>query len=340
MKCLIIRFSSLGDIILTSPVVESLSTAMSDAEIHYAVAERFAPIVQRFPRSVHLHPFAGRSKSEFLDYAEEFADTHFDVVLDLHSNWRSHMLRQRIKAAAVSAYPKDTLRRWQMVLFKRGFAGARPVVDRYLETLTELGLTIATDIPRLQTDPEMGSRAVEDLAARGWSMTRPTIGIGWGARWPAKKVPERLWRSLLAELKDDPQPAYILFAEQAEKEEVEDFATRNGPGHIFPYCGKDIDLVLGAISRCQVFVSSDSGLMHAAAALDVPTLGLFGPTHPGFGFAPRSAGSRAVHSGIFCSPCSRHGKKACYRKHRYCFDHLDVQTIAGELRDRLAGAAP
>jgi len=340
MKCLIIRFSSLGDIILTSPVVESLSAASPKAEIHYAVAERFVPIVNRFPHRVQLHPFAGHSKSEFLDYADEFAETHFDVVLDLHSNWRSHMLRQRIKAATICAYPKDTLRRWQMVLLKRGFDGARPVVDRYLETLTELGLTIATDIPRLQADPEMESRAVDKLTAQGWARTYPTIGIGWGARWPAKKVPERLWQGLLGELTNDPQPAYIIFAEPAEKEEVEDFAARNGPDRIYPFCGKDINLVLGAMGQCRAFVSSDSGLMHAAAALGVPTLGLFGPTHPGFGFTPRGNGSRAVHSGIFCSPCSRHGKKACYRKHRYCFDHLDIQTIAGELRDRLTGTAP
>jgi len=333
MKCLVVRFSSLGDIILTTPVIESLAAAKPEAQIHVATAARFETIVKHFPQDIVIHPFVGRTRKEFLAYVEMLSAEKFDMVFDLHDNHRSRMLVRRVDAAQVYIYPKDFWRRWSLVYLKWGFARTRPVVERYLRTIKAAKIPVATTVPRLRTDSTKQKAAADDLVQRGWTTDRPTIGIGWGARWPTKKVPVGLWNDLIKLLNDDLNPGYIVFAESGDEVEITDFARQNRPVDIFTFCGKEIDLVFGALGLCNVFVTSDSGLMHAAAALGVPTWGIFGPTHPALGFAPCGADARAVHSGIFCCPCSRHGKARCYRRRRYCFEQIDIEKITHQIAD-------
>lgn len=339
MRYLIIRFSSLGDIILTTPVVVSLAETHPDVETHFAVSSAYMEILRDFPRPVIAHAFSGHNRREFLEYAAGFAGRKFDAVFDLHANWRSRMLVHRVSAARVYTYPRDFFRRWSMVYLKRGFALARPVVQRYLEPIRKAGLPATTAIPHLNVDGEKKAFAAAELARRGWSPDRPTIGIGWGARWPTKKVPEELWESLLKGLNHSDTPAFLIFAQPEDRVEVEKFIDRAGRQPVFQYIDKSLAHVFGAVSLCNAFISSDSGLMHAAAALGVPTIGIFGPTHPALGFAPCSPSSQAVHSGIFCSPCSRHGRAPCYRKHRFCFDQIDVQSLVELVNSRLKESA-
>ena len=335
MRCLIVRFSSLGDIILTTPVVESLAEA--GAEVHFAVATRYAELLAYFPRPMTGHAFSGRTQGDLANYAAGFADRRFDLVLDLHANWRSRMLVRRLGTQHVLTYPGDFFRRWSMVYLKRGFIRARHVVERYLETIRETQIPVVTSVPRLVITAQEKASAQRSLTQLGWSSDRSTIGIGWGARWPTKKVPVKLWGELAARLKTTPA-AYLIFAAAQDQTEVAEFVERSGRENVFPVVGKPLPDVLGAISFCHAFVSSDSGLMHAAAALGVPTLGIFGPTHPALGFAPRGPGSHAIHSGIFCSPCSRHGRAPCYRRHRHCFERTNVEALAELVREHLRGS--
>jgi ADP-heptose:LPS heptosyltransferase len=335
MNCLVIRFSSLGDIILTTPVVAALA-AQPETTVHYAVAERFRPIVEQFSPQVTIHPFAGHSRENLLSYAGELSTRQFDHIFDLHANWRSRILISRLKANAIHTYPKDFWRRWQMVWLKHGFCSARHVVDRYLTTLHQAGIPAITGLPQLRVNPEAKKAAAAELVRRGWPQGRPMVGIGWGAHWPTKEVPARLWEELFDKLAAERvTPVYLLFAEDPRDPEIADFIAANRRHEIIPFCGMNLPQVLGALSGCSAFVTSDSGLMHAAAALEIPTWGLFGPTHPALGFAPRGVDAHAVHSGIFCSPCSRHGKSACYRRRRYCFEKIDTALLADQIIRRL-----
>lgn len=335
MNCLVIRFSSLGDIILTTPVVAALA-AQPETTVHYAVAERFRPIVEQFPHPVIIHPFAGHSREDLLAYAADLSTQQFDHVFDLHANWRSRILISRLHVHAVHTYPKDFWRRWQMVWLKHGFSSARHAIDQYLTTLHQAGIPAVTELPQLRRNPEAEKAAVAELVRRGWPRGRPTVGIGWGAHWPTKEVPAQLWEELFDTLAAYMPPVYVLFAENPQDPEIADFIAANRRHEIIPFCGMDLPLVLGALPCCAAFVTSDSGLMHAAAALEIRTWGLFGPTHPALGFAPRGVDAHAVHSGIFCSPCSRHGKSACYRRRRYCFEKIDTALLAGQITRRLA----
>lgn len=339
MNCLVIRFSSLGDIVLTTPVVAALSAAFPEVRIHYAVMDRFSTVVEHFPHQVVIHPFTGHDRDDLLAFAEGIAAESFDLIFDLHANWRSHMLINHLDAGEVHAYPKDFWRRWRMVYLKHGFHKTRPVIERYLSTLDAAQVPMATDIPQLRSDPAKKKAAAGELFQLGWPVGRPTVGIGWGAHWPTKQAPAYFWEDMFERLSMHQNPVYILFAEEADEDEIHEFMVRNEKYDLIPFCGKNLELVFGALAWCKAFVTSDSGLMHAAAALGVPTWGLFGPTHPALGFAPRGADSRAVHSGIFCSPCSRHGKAACYRRRRYCFERIDAGAIAAEIAERLQAEA-
>ncbi len=331
MKSLVIRFSSLGDIILTTPVVAALAAHDPECEIHYATKEEYRTLLGHFPVPVRTLLYAGTTHHDFLDYARQCARQSYDLVFDLHANMRSHTLTSKLATRAVYTYPNDFWRRLSLVWLKRGFSASRSVVDRYLAAVEKAGISPVSRVPSLQVSPADRTTAADRLAELGWTIGTKTIGIGWGARWETKQVPVQLWDRLLKQVHSDNNISFILFGTEADRVGMETFCLERPQLDIIPFCGEALSHVLGVLSWCTGLVTSDSGLMHAGSALDVPTWGIFGPTHPALGFAPVGPHAHAVHSGIFCSPCSRHGKRSCYRGHRFCFDQINWPVLAEEV---------
>lgn len=321
MRILVIRFSSLGDVVLAAAPLRALAERHPDAEITFATRAQYAPLFSGFPAPVQIMPL--QPGQSLADFARALGESYFDLIVDLHASLRSRALTARLNAGKLRRIDKATLRRWRMVWSKKGLDRPHSVVRSYLEAAGLSGeyrptLTLA--------DSEQ---------TRVLCPSRPILGLGWGARHPTKAVPPELWTRLLAALAPVTPFHIALFGLSAEEAAIARFVREDlhGIGGLTLETHLDLPLreLMVRLSGCAAFVSGDSGLMHLADALGVPTFGLFGPTHPALGFAPAGERSRAFHSGVWCSPCDRHGRAPCFRDRRYCFEELDVNAVADAL---------
>ncbi|HUU45340.1 MAG TPA: glycosyltransferase family 9 protein [Acidobacteriota bacterium] len=332
MRILVIRFSSLGDIVLTTAVVRALAQSQPDADVTVATKAQYAPLFGSFEPPITVVPLG--ADEPFDDYCARLSDPSFDWVIDLHNSLRSRRLRRAVNGRRSARVRKHFWRRLLMVRRKRGLDRPLSTLDNYHDTLAVLDKAAPREEPRLFL-----SRTEYASVAASCESSSRRLGIGWGARWPTKAVPVSLWSAILERVGHDRVSDIRLFGLEDDREAMQEFArTQRGRGATLPIsvaCGLSVREVMTRIAACCVFLSSDSGLMHVAAALGVPTIGLFGPTHPALGFAPVGAHTTAIHAGTSCSPCHRHGRAPCYRDRRYCFDDMNPETIAAIVRGYL-----
>jgi heptosyltransferase-2 len=320
MRILVIRFSSLGDVILASAPLRALASRFPEAEITFVTKERYAPLFATADPAIRLITLTDTDSLEAI--ANRLGGDTYDWIVDLHGSLRSRILSARLKSRHVSRVKKATIRRWFMVWGKRGLDRPLSVLGSYMQAAAAMGELPPMSPYLALSTPEQAR--VSQMRGGG----APTIGIGWGARHPTKAVPEELWAKLF-ELLGTPA-RFVLFAEGAQEIAANNFIAHETRDGCVIEAAVDLPFreLMVRLAACSAFVSSDSGLMHLAAALDVPTLGLFGPTHPALGFAPAGEKSHAFHAGTWCSPCHRHGSAPCFRERRFCFDELDVNAVA------------
>lgn len=323
MRILVIRFSSLGDVVLASAPLQALARQYPAAELMFATKREFAPLFDGFDVPLGLATLAVDDSIGTL--ARGLDGQSFDLVVDLHGSLRSRLLCQRVKARTVRRVNKNTWRRLMMVWSKRGLDHPISVVSSYLGAARCNGAADSV-FPRLFLTP----REIERVDTFRHATGNRSIGIGWGAKHPTKAVPRELWSSLLEKTNPGKSPSVIVFGLEEDRSAISEFVTTNNgdKGRTDLAIGLPLREVMVRLAACDLFVSSDSGLMHLAAALEVPTIGLFGPTHPSLGFAPQGPNSHSFHAGTWCSPCHRHGSAPCFRDRRHCFDELDTTAIS------------
>ena len=136
-KVLFIRFSSIGDIVLTSPVVRSLAANQPDTQIHYLTKPAFATILQTNPHISKVHTL----KPKLIDTIQELKEEKFDLILDLHHNLRTSIVKTFLGVKSYS-FPKGNWEKYQMVKWKKRDIALPHVVDRYAEVLKPLGVSL------------------------------------------------------------------------------------------------------------------------------------------------------------------------------------------------------
>ena len=323
---LVLRFSAVGDVVLTSPAIEALRQAWPDARIVYAIKERLAHLVRHNPNVdevIALRPGEGP-----LSYASRLRAAKPTVILDLHGKIRSKILRALIPRARKVIWHKrdfgDTL---PVKLLLRPYHSSMLFADRYHAAVEDL---VQRKIPRGRLQyffgPDDVSRADAVLQAFGVSVSRPLLGLSPGAnwetkRWPAERFAGLARRALAAGVQVVVQGNY---AEAALGRAI----AQQAPGTV-DLCGKlDLKALAGFISRCTAFVANDSGPMHISRALGVPTLAFFGSTDPTmFDFT----GHEVMFAGVECSPCSFFGRRRCPRGHFRCMLDLTEERAWGAL---------
>jgi heptosyltransferase II len=335
-EILVIRLSSLGDVILSSAVLRAIAQATPNVKLTFATKIAYQPLFEHFDVPITVAAFSpGQS---LLSYRRLLSGTRYDCIIDLHGSVRSVILSRLLRARRRVRVKKYVARRKAMVRSKDGLDRPLSATQAYLDTLKSIGMSVGESMPKLCLSVEE-ARQVESLRTANPS----SIGIGWGARWPTKVVPPTLWHAILEKLDGDCFNNVSLFGLDSDRSEMEAFSqamrAARPTRRIQIECGRPLREVMVKTAACSVFVSSDSGLMHLATALGVPSFGLFGPTHPALGFGPVGPKDRAFHAGTWCSPCHRHGAAPCFRERRFCFDDLKVDDIADEITGTITRAA-
>lgn len=325
MKILVIRFSSIGDIVLTTPVVRCLKQQLPDAQIHYLTKTGFGSMLSANPYIDRLHLFSG----EIADIIDELKQEQFDYIIDLHNNIRTTRIKSSLKVKSFS-FPKLNIRKWVYVNLKLDIMPDISIVERYFETVKPLG--VRNDGKGLDYFiPESAEITHQDIPMSHWG---GYVGCVIGGSYKTKQLPAEKWKELILKI---PIPVMLL----GGKEDValgQTIASLD-PIKVYNACGKfDLNESADLVKRAKLVISNDTGLMHVAAAFGKPVVSLWGNTTPQMGMFPYYGFNNlnsVVDQRLFilenknlsCRPCSKIGYNKCPRGHFKCMNQLNFSGI-------------
>ena len=318
MKVLIVRFSSIGDIVLTTPVVRCLKQQVDNIEIHYLTKNNFISIIENNPYIDKIHTIGNDLKSLNPLLKQE----NFDLIVDLHHNVRTLKLKYVLGKKSVS-FNKLNWKKFLITTFKINTLPKQHIVDRYLETIKFLG--VLNDNKGLdyfisnKDEVELGPIFPAHFLNGYYALV---IGGSYFTKQiPLNKLNEICAKSTL--------PLVLLGGK-------EDASTAETLHNLFPIqtlnvCGKmRLNQSASIIKQSKKVITSDTGLMHIAAAYKKDIISIWGNTIPEFGMGPYMAGndSQVIEiKNLSCRPCSKLGYKKCPKGHFKCMNDIDVNTI-------------
>ncbi len=316
-KVLIIRFSSIGDIVLTTPVVRNLKEQMYEGvEIHYLTKNKFRSILDSNP---HITKVYGIDKSTN-EVIEDLKAEHYHYIVDLHRNLRSSRVKRALKELSFS-FEKLNWEKWLLVNFGIDRLPREHIVDRYMATITRF--SIENDNKGLDFFiPESEELDKSEIPESHWS---GFVAIGIGAAHWRKKPREGQYIDLCKKLN---RPIALLGG-PAEKELGERIAAAGG-AHVWNTAGKfSLNGSADLVRRCELIITPDTGIMHIAAAFKKPIISIWGATVPEFGMYPYQNEALNVYiqsEHLPKRPCSKLGTKCKYKECR-CIDELPMRKI-------------
>lgn len=327
MKILFIRLSSIGDIVLTTPLYRCVRQQLPDAEIHVLTKAAFRDVLVANPYIDKIHTFEGEIGTVIPLLQEE----KFDYVADLHHNLRTLKVKKSLGVKETHSFPKKNIEKWILANLRINLMPAESIVVRYFETLRPLG--VRNDGKGLDYFiPEKEKTRPDDLPFGHWA---GFVGCVIGGSYETKKFPVEKWMALCREL---PYPVVLLGGK--EDRAAGELIAAADSGKIYNACGKfTLNESADLVQRSRVIVSNDTGLMHVAAAFGKPVVSLWGNTSPEFGMFPyygynnltdRVAPQSVIveRKDLGCHPCSKLGYSRCPRGHFKCMNTLDTAQIA------------
>lgn len=324
MKILVIRFSSIGDIVLTSPVLRSLKAQLPDAEIHVLTKKRFYNLLEFNPAVSTVIPFS----DGLFRLITKLRQEKYDLIVDLHHNLRSFAVKFGLGVPSFS-FDKLNFEKWILVRFKKNLLPDLHIVDRYLEAVAPLG--VYNDGQGLAFYP-CSCEEPEKNAIPEAFWNKPYVLASIGGTHATKRMPVKKWLELLQPIE---APLIISGGKEDQESAAELVAGLQGLGKItFNACGA---FTLGGtaylIKESALVISHDTGLMHIAAAYQRPVLAIWGNTVPEFGMYPYKTPFLNLEvRDLACRPCSKIGFAACPQGHFRCmndqtFDDPAVKTF-------------
>jgi len=322
---LVIRFSSLGDVILAAPVFENIRTNYPGSFIYFLTKKRYRDVFQEDPfvdRVAALEDFSFPLLLKFIHSIKPSA------IFDLHNSLRSNLLDF---LSFTKAYKAKKYRRERKKILSGKKIEIPPVRERYVEPLARAGLKIHTTIPKIylsKTEIENGKKILLNL---GIPENSQVISVAPLSKWKNKEwshFPE------FFEIAAKPGRFFLILGDDFKR--AEKFLPEKS------YIRSFIKNVSGTLSLRDVFsllyhsdllISMDSGIYHAGEAIGVPTIVFFGPTVPAFGFAPVKA--RILEVDIPCRPCHLHGGNFCKRGDHACLDSISPDEVLDAVEEML-----
>jgi ADP-heptose:LPS heptosyltransferase len=316
IKYLIIRFSSIGDIVLTSPVIRVLKQQVEDSEIHYLTKEQYKGILENNPNIDKIHIL----KKSFSETISELRKEGFDYIIDLHHNLRTMRIKNRLKVMDFSVN-KLNREKWIMVRFKKDKLPEKHIVDRYLDCLKVFD--IKNDGKGL--DYFIPSQDIIDLKSLPQNLSNGYIVFSIGGQHVTKQLPPE---SIIEICINIHYPIILLGGK-------EDFSTgeiiSENLDNVINLCGKyNLNQSASLVEQAKLIITHDTGLMHIAAAFKKIIFSVWGNTIPEFGMTPYCADSASKIfevKDLSCRPCSKIGYKECPKKHFKCMKDQDLKSI-------------
>ncbi len=319
-KILIVRFSSIGDIVLCSPIVRCLSLQLG-AEIHFLTKKSYLSIVENNP---YLSKVFGIEKS-VAELLPALKKEKYDVIIDLHHNLRSRILSLRL-GVLTFRFPKLNIEKWLLVKFKINKLPDLHIVDRYFETVRQLG--VKNDQQGL--DFAIAPEDELDLAPILLGEDKTFYAFAIGATFATKRLPNEKIIAICNTISKN----IILLGGKDDQQNAE-LIVQSSSKNIVNLCGKlSIQQSASVVKQAEKVLTHDTGLMHIAAAFHKKTVVFWGNTLPEFGMYPYQTAHKNIEvKGLACRPCSKIGFQTCPKGHFRCMQDINLDDVAAALEE-------
>ncbi len=323
-KYLIIRFSSIGDIVLTTPLIRCLKK-QTNAEIHFLTKKGFKTILEPNP---HIDKVYSIEKS-IDEVMPELKAQKYDAIIDLHNNLRTRQVKLSLRAKSFS-FDKINIQKWLIVNLKINYLPHVHIVDRYLKAVATLG--VQDDGEGLDFFlSENDECYFKSISRKGVKVDfeKPYVAMAIGAAHQTKRMP----RELIDDICRKANLPIVLLGGPAETDEGAQIATTYAERQVINACGK-VSLHESAflIKQSAKVITPDTGMMHIAAAFQKEIISVWGNTIPEFGMSP-FYGNHVDRNQSFevknlpCRPCSKIGHAHCPKGHFKCMKNQDTTAI-------------
>lgn len=323
MKILVVRFSSIGDIVLTTPVLRAMKEQLKHVEIHYLTKTAFKVILEHNP---HVDRIFTIDKS-IKEVVGTLKTENYDCIIDLHKNARTLSLKFRLRRPFHS-FPKRNLEKWLLVRLGLNRMPSAHLVQRYFETVKTLGVQndnercefFLTDEDRVNLKTDFGV------------LPESFCAIAIGAQFATKRMPVELLKNII----DKIPYAIVLMGGSSDDERAKQLIEKCGRKDLFNACGKyTLRQSAFIISNAGVLITNDTGLMHIATCFGIQVVSVWGNTVPELGmypYYPKLSELFSIHEvkGLKCRPCSKIGFQHCPKGHFKCMNLHDSEAIAND----------
>ena len=321
-KILVVRFSSIGDIVLTTPVLRRLHAAYPNASIDYCVKPPFVSLVNGSPYLNTVYTSAVPPHGQY------------DMVVDLQNNLRSRSLVKAVSSDRVYRYHKQN---WKKLLLVRTglnlYRSADSVVDRYMAALKEQA--VEDDDKGCELWPGDDERA---YASSLLSRTGNSLAVCFGAKHMTKRYPPSKLASVIESLLGELQLRVFLLGGAEDMQQADEILAALAPAaasRVMNLAGKSsLTQTVAVLEICDAVLTNDTGLMHIASAFGKQLFVLFGSSVAEFGFLPYKAPYSLFEvADLACRPCSHIGSNRCPRGHFKCMMDIPEQSVAEKISD-------
>ena len=320
MKILIIRFSSIGDIVLTTPVLRAMKEQLPDVEIHYLTKKKFASLLVNNPRIDRLITIDKSINEVMLVLKNE----EYDLVVDLHKNVRTLALKTKLKRPSKS-FEKLNFQKWLLVNTKKNHMPDIHIVERYMNTVESLGIKSDGEPCEFYISSENEVNAKEKLNLSSSNF----LGVAIGAQFATKCLPIEKTVEILREISGP----MVLLGGSEDEAKGNEIVAQLSDKEIINTCGKfNLQQSASIVRQASVLLTHDTGLMHIATCFKVPIVSVWGNTVPNLGmypYYPENPELFSIHEvkNLSCRPCSKIGFQACPKKHFKCMLEQDLGGI-------------
>lgn len=317
LKFLIVRFSSIGDIVLTTPVVRCLKKQIPDAEVHFLTKKSFSEIIEHNP-CIDKKIYLGDNLNQTI---RSLKNENYNYIIDLHNNLRTFVTKTRIGKKSFS-FNKLNFEKWLMVNFKIDRLPQLHIVDRYMETVKNFGVV---------NDNEGLDYFLPYPLHFDFDLPEKYIAFVIGAKYNTKKLPVEKIVSIIGQIKN---PVVLVGGKEDELTAGNIVSKlRTSGSRLLNGCGKlSITQSASVLKNSSVVITHDTGMMHIAAAFKKKIISVWGNTIPEFGMYPYYGKHQIPNlkyeiSHLSCRPCTKIGFDKCPKGHFKCMMEIKEEEL-------------
>jgi lipopolysaccharide heptosyltransferase II len=328
-KILVVRLSSIGDIILTTPLLRSLKTTWPEAHITFLIKKQFEELLASSPYIDELITF---DKNAGLAGLRKIKDSlkqqQFDLYLDIHKNWRSRYLRLGLGAGKITSYHKLIWKRTLLIWLKVNLYGkVRPVYERYFDSVKPYHITYDGLGTEIHVPAEKSEKVKTALTQAGFLFDAPLVILCPAATYLNKQWKPDGFVETAIQLIRDRKAFVVVHGGNGDKQLCSEIASKIGERAVSMAGMFSLSESAALLQLAALVIANDSGLLHLAQSQKRPVIGIYGPTTRELGYFPVNLNSAVIETDVSCRPCTHNGLNHCPKKHFKCMNDIPADRV-------------